>query len=192
MTLKDRSHSYFSHNRMVFEQAMLGRPIYSSLTVGTTFPHKIPSIMEKSLVSYFFNALPHPILSLEFSIVSNACQVRQLANDFLRQPIHIQLGDASGGLQANADIVQHLILLRSADEKDDELCKLVNHRVGFLLYQFSLETSNEFRILPEMYTSPSPLHSLRPYRSVRIGESWFLSSSLAKMSVISWRINWIG
>lgn len=52
-----------------------------------------------------------------------------MANDFLHKPIHIQLGDASGGLQANADITQHLILLPSADEKDDELCKLVNHRV---------------------------------------------------------------
>ena len=64
------------------------------------------------------------------------------------------LGDASGGLQANADIVQHLILLRSADEKDDELCKLVNHRVSLVfescIRPSTLKIFHPFNSLPSL------------------------------------------
>ena len=55
--------------------------------------------------------------------------VRQLANDFLTRPIHVQLGDsASGGLQANADIRQHLVLIDSDEEKDYQLYDILKNR----------------------------------------------------------------
>ena len=55
--------------------------------------------------------------------------VRQLANDFLIRPIHVQLGDfAGGGLQANADITQHLVLLQSEEDKDSELYEILKER----------------------------------------------------------------
>ena len=55
-------------------------------------------------------------------------EVRRLANDFLYQPIHIRLGNTEAGLQANESIQQHLILLRSGEEKDGELVKLIRAR----------------------------------------------------------------
>ena len=55
-------------------------------------------------------------------------EVRRLANDFLYQPIHIRLGNTEAGLQANESIQQHLILLRSGEEKDGELVKLIRSR----------------------------------------------------------------
>jgi superfamily II DNA/RNA helicase len=55
--------------------------------------------------------------------------VRQLANDFLVRPIHVQLGDsAGGGLQANADIKQHLLLLETEEEKDLQLYDILKDR----------------------------------------------------------------
>lgn len=55
-------------------------------------------------------------------------EVRRLANDFLYQPIHIRLGNTEAGLQANESIQQNLILLRSGEEKDGELVKLIRAR----------------------------------------------------------------
>lgn len=55
-------------------------------------------------------------------------EVRRLANDFLSQPINIQLGNNSGGLQANEDIKQHLMLLQSGEDKDRELINLIKSR----------------------------------------------------------------
>ena len=55
-------------------------------------------------------------------------EVRRLANDFVYQPIHIRLGNTQSGLQANESIKQHLILLRSGEEKDGELVKLIRTR----------------------------------------------------------------
>ena len=55
-------------------------------------------------------------------------EVRRLANDFLYQPIHIRVGNTEAGLQANESIQQHLILLRSGEEKDGELVKLIKSR----------------------------------------------------------------
>ena len=51
-------------------------------------------------------------------------EVRRLAHDFLSRPIHIQMGDPRDGLRANEDVTQHLILLRSGEDKDQELLNL--------------------------------------------------------------------
>ena len=45
-------------------------------------------------------------------------EVRRLAHDFLTKPIHIQMGNPRDGLVANEDVTQHLVLLRSVEEKD--------------------------------------------------------------------------
>ena len=55
-------------------------------------------------------------------------EVRRLAHDFLTRPVHIQLGDPEEGLRANEDVTQHLILLRSGEEKDQELMNLFRQR----------------------------------------------------------------
>merc|ERR1719458_1644601 len=55
-------------------------------------------------------------------------EVRRLAHDFLTRPVHIQLGDPEEGLMANEDVSQHLILLRSGEEKDPELLNLFRQR----------------------------------------------------------------
>ena len=55
-------------------------------------------------------------------------EVRRLAHDFLTRPVHIQLGDPEEGLRANEDVTQHLILLRSGEEKDQELINLFRQR----------------------------------------------------------------
>ena len=55
-------------------------------------------------------------------------EVRKLAHDFLTRPVHIQLGDPEEGLRANEDVTQHLILLRSGEEKDQELMNLFRQR----------------------------------------------------------------
>jgi len=54
--------------------------------------------------------------------------VQRLAHDFLYQPIHIRLGGSGDGLQANENIKQQLILLRSGEEKDSELISLIRSR----------------------------------------------------------------
>lgn len=55
-------------------------------------------------------------------------EVRRLAHDFLNRPVHIQLGDPEEGLRANEDVSQHLIMLRSGEEKDQELMNLFRQR----------------------------------------------------------------
>lgn len=56
-------------------------------------------------------------------------EVRRLANDFLFNPIHIRLGDQNN-LQANENIHQYLIPLRSADDKDNETVKLIKSKIS--------------------------------------------------------------
>ena len=55
-------------------------------------------------------------------------EVRRLAHDFLSRPIHIQMGDPRDGLRANEDVTQHLILLRSGEDKDQELLNLFRNK----------------------------------------------------------------
>ena len=55
-------------------------------------------------------------------------EVRRLANDFLFNPIHIRLGDQNN-LQANENIHQFLIPLHSAEDKDNEVVKLVKSKI---------------------------------------------------------------
>jgi len=55
-------------------------------------------------------------------------EVRRLAHDFLTRPIHIQMGNPRDGLMANEDVTQHLVLLRSGEEKDQELINLFKQR----------------------------------------------------------------
>ena len=54
--------------------------------------------------------------------------MRRLAGEFLYQPVHIQMGKPEEGLQANEDVTQHLILLRSGEDKDQELLNLFRQR----------------------------------------------------------------
>ena len=54
--------------------------------------------------------------------------MRRLAGEFLYQPVHIQMGKPEEGLMANDDVTQHLILLRSGEEKDHELLNLFKQR----------------------------------------------------------------
>lgn len=56
-------------------------------------------------------------------------EVRRLADDFLTNPIHIRLGDQSS-LQANENIRQFLILLRSGEDKDHELIQLLRSKIS--------------------------------------------------------------
>ena len=55
-------------------------------------------------------------------------EVRRLAHDFLTRPIHIQMGDPGQGLTANEDVTQHLILLHSGEDKEQELMALFRQR----------------------------------------------------------------
>ena len=55
-------------------------------------------------------------------------EVRRLAHDFLSRPIHIQMGDPRDGLRANEDVTQHLVLLRSGEDKDQELLNLFRNK----------------------------------------------------------------
>merc|ERR1719334_2056844 len=55
-------------------------------------------------------------------------EVRRLAHDFLTKPIHIQMGNPRDGLMANEDVTQHLVLLRSGEDKDQELINLFKQR----------------------------------------------------------------
>ena len=41
-----------------------------------------------------------------------------MVHDLLTKPIRIQLGNPKDGLVANEDVTQHLVLLRSGEEKD--------------------------------------------------------------------------
>ena len=41
-----------------------------------------------------------------------------MVHDLLTKPIRIQLGNPKDGLVANEDVTQHLVLLRSVEEKD--------------------------------------------------------------------------
>merc|ERR1719334_29711 len=93
-------------------------------------------------------------------------EVRRLAHDFLTRPIHIQMGDPRDGLRANEDVTQHLILLRSGEDKDQELLNLFRNKFGrrdLVLVFVARKNTCDFvaNMLNRIGVKASPMHSDR-------------------------------
>ena len=93
-------------------------------------------------------------------------EVRRLAHDFLTKPIHIQMGNPRDGLVANEDVTQHLVLLRSGEEKDQELINLFRERFArrdlVLVFVARKNTCDSVaNMLNRIGIRASPMHSDR-------------------------------
>jgi len=93
-------------------------------------------------------------------------EVRRLAHDFLTSPIHIQMGNPRDGLMANEDVTQHLVLLRSGEDKDQELINLFKQRFekrDLVLIFVARKNTCDFvaNMLNRIGIRASPMHSDR-------------------------------
>ena len=80
--------------------------------------------------------------------------------------IYIQLGNPRDGLVANEDVTQHLVLLRSGEEKDQELINLFRERFArrdLVLVFVARKNTCDFvaNMLNRIGIRASPMHSDR-------------------------------